>query len=577
MPRSNNREGRVPEVKKGAAARLAARIQLNHLVGYAEMMGEDALQAEREDLASLFATVVEFALALKAPLLARLGGEVDSGEPEAEVPEAAREAPLGGPDLVTLDHQIYGILYALIALVQDTKGKATASGHKELAVDADRIIEAGNSILELMAAEEGTPQGSAEGYDEAGASALRADLSSADAPAAPRPGRILIVDDNLFNRELLSRHLERQGHMVRAAGDGLAALDLLRAENFDVAIIDVMMPGMNGYQLLERIKAEEELKGVHAIVISALEDTQIIARCIQLGAEDYLPREFEPVILKARIESCLEKKRMKEEQELFMAALIEAQEKLSAELREGAAYVRGLLPGRLAFSELATDWEFIPSASLGGDVFGYHVLGGDGLGVGAGKLALYLIDVSGHGIEAALFSVTLMNMLKTQVLPGADFTDPASVLERLNASFRMEEQNNLYFTAWYGIWDHGSRRLTYASAGSPPAVLVLPDGSFEELSTGGTIVGMDPASRYDSSTAELPRGSGLYVFSDGVYEFRARDGSIYGIERFERVLVEIASGPRESPVLERLLERAKAECAGKRFPDDVSLLEVRLD
>jgi phosphoserine phosphatase RsbU/P len=551
-----------PEGHNGDAARLLARTKLNHIVAYAEMLRQDAKEASREDLSSLYSAIAEFAQALKEPLIARLAREPGDG---AE-----------GDGHEILDHQIYGILYALIGLVQDVKGKAAMSGRKDLSADSDKLLDAGNAILELMAA------GSDEGTEGAGEETTifipRSDLSSAEVSAAPRPGRILVVDDNLFNRELLSRHLERQGHKVRAAGDGLAALELLRSESFDVAIIGVMMPGMNGYQLLERIRAEDSLKGVHPIVMSALEDTQIIARCIQLGAEDYLPREFEPVILKARIESCLEKKRMKEEQELYIAALLEVQEKLSAELSGGAAYVRSLLPRRLAFPELATDWEFIPSASLGGDVFGYHMLGSDGKGVGSGKLALYLIDVSGHGIEAALFSVTLMNMLKTQVLPGADFADPASVLERLNVSFKMEEQNNLFFTAWYGVWDHGSRELTYASAGSPPALLVLPDGSSTELSSAGTIVGVDPDSHYDSCKANLPRGSGVYVFSDGAYEFRAKDGSIFGIERFERMLTEIASAPRgDRSVLGRVLQRAKAECATERFPDDLSILEVRLD
>jgi phosphoserine phosphatase RsbU/P len=406
----------------------------------------------------------------------------------------------------------------------------------------------------------------------------RTDLDAVDLDSAPRPGRILVVDDNSFNRELLSRHLERQGHEVRSASDGLSALELLRSEAFDVAIIDVMLPGMNGYQLLERMRAEAKLKGVHAIVISSLEDTQAIAHCIQLGAEDYLPREFEPVILKARIESCLEKKRMKEEQELFVAALMDAQAKLGAELRGGASYVRSLLPRRLAFPELSTDWEFIPSASLGGDVFGYHILGGGDGRIGDVKLALYLIDVSGHGIEAALFSVTLMNMLKTQVLPGADFAEPSSVLERLNASFKMEEQNNLFFTAWYGVWDHGSRELTYASAGSPPALLVLPDGSSAELSTGGMIVGADADARYVSGKVFLPRGSGLYVFSDGVYEFRAKDGSIFGLDRFARTLVAAVSSKRcGARVLDVVLEWVKSEASSKRFPDDVSLLELRFD
>jgi phosphoserine phosphatase RsbU/P len=171
-----------------------------------------------------------------------------------------------------------------------------------------------------------------------------------------------------------------------------------------------------------------------------------------------------------------------------------------------------------------------------------------------------------------------MNMLKTQVLPGADFSEPASVLDRLNASFKMEEQNNLFFTAWYGIWDRGSRELTYASAGSPPAILILPDGTSEELSTGGMIVGVESDARYDSARASIPRGSGLYVFSDGIYEFRAKDGTIFGIERFSRVLVRIASAKSDGRrVLDRILDKAKAESSSKRFPDDVSLLELRFD
>jgi sigma-B regulation protein RsbU (phosphoserine phosphatase) len=562
MPRSNRPSPAALENGDEAVPRRAspraARTKLNRLVGYADILRQDAIEAGREDLAAIFSTIAESALQLKAPLLARL-------------------ERVGGPDAAhDLDHQIYGVIYALVALIQDAKDKA-AGRDVDLGLEADRLLDASNGILELMAAEEDTLSPAVEEEAERGLGPrLSPGLDALDLSPAPRPGRILVVDDNLFNRELLSRHLERQGHQVRAAGDGLSALEILRSEPFDVAIIDVMMPGMNGYQLLERIRSEETLRGVHAIVISALEDTQIIARCIQLGAEDYLPREFEPVILKARIESCLEKKRMKEEQELYVAALVEAQESLSAELRGGASYVRSLLPERIAQPNLATDWIFIPSASLGGDVFGYHLLGGEPGKPESGKLALYLIDVSGHGIEAALFSVTLMNMLKTQVLPGADFEEPSSVLERLNASFRMEDQNNLVFTAWYGLWDQAARTLSYASAGGPPALLVLPGGDYSELSTGGMIAGVDPDARYDTARASVPPGSGLYIFSDGAYEFRARDGSIFGLERFCRLLESQAAFPRPGAgVLERVLDMAKAESGSKRFADDISLLELR--
>jgi sigma-B regulation protein RsbU (phosphoserine phosphatase) len=554
MPKSSDPD--VPEIARRNLA--VARTQINHIVGYSGILGEDALDADRGDMAKLYAAIADSAVELREPLLARLRG--------AEA-EAGREAE-------ALDREIYGILYDLIARVQSAKGEASAGGLKGLAAETERLLDQANAVLELMAALSDSAKGAAE--EEAVPLAQRKDVEDEGLEPASRPGRILVVDDNVFNREILSRHLERQGHAVRVASDGVTALEALRAESFDVAIIDVMMPGMNGYQLLERIKADASLRGVRPIVISSLEDTQTIARCIRLGAEDYLPREFEPVILKARIESCLEKKRMKEEQELYVAALLSAREKLEQELHGGADYVRSLLPNRVSSPALEIDWEFIPSASLGGDVFGYHFLdGGEGV-AGTGRLALYLIDVSGHGIEAALFSVTLMNMLKTQVLPGADFADPGSVLGALNASFRMEEQNYLFFTAWYGVWEPASRELRYSSAGSPPAILVRPDGSASSLMGSGTIVGVDPEAGYESRRADVPEGSKLYVFSDGIYEFRANDGTIFGIDRFQRLLAGAAGGRRSGPALRRILDYARAECSTESFPDDISLLEFRL-
>jgi phosphoserine phosphatase RsbU/P len=535
----------------------AARTQLNHIIGYSGILGADALDVGRGDLKELYAAIADLAAKLKAPLYSRL---------------EETEPPAGKADAAALDREIYGILYDLIARVQGARDAAASLGYKDLAAETERLLDAANSILEVLAALSDSAGGATEEEEDSPPIPRKALI---ELGGAPKPGRILVVDDNVFNREILSRHLERQGHEVRVAADGLSALELLRAESFDVAIIDVMMPGMNGYQLLERIKAEDALRGVRPIVISALEDTQTIARCIQLGAEDYLPREFEPVILKARIESCLEKKRMKEEQELYVAALVDAREKLEQELRGGAAYVRSLLPEPISGPGLAIDWEFIPSASLGGDAFGYHVVGDAGRD-GARKIAVYLIDVSGHGIEAALFSATLMNMLKAQVLQGVDFAKPASVLDGLNASFRMEEQNYLFFTAWYGVWAPAPRVLNYSSAGSPPAVLVRPDGSAIALAEGGTIVGMDPDTRYRTDAAEIPPGAGLYIFSDGIYEFRATDGSIFGLDRFRKLLAGAAAGGDRGPALRRILDCARAECSTERFPDDISILELRL-
>jgi PleD family two-component response regulator len=117
---------------------------------------------------------------------------------------------------------------------------------------------------------------------------------------------------------------------------------------------------MNGYQFLEHIKSHPELQEIHVIVVSALEESGSIARCLRLGAQDYLPREFDPVVLRARIESCLERKRLRARESLSLQALAETQRRLAAELRRAAEYVRSLLPRRVWWQELRTDGSSFP-------------------------------------------------------------------------------------------------------------------------------------------------------------------------------------------------------------------------
>jgi DNA-binding response OmpR family regulator len=127
-------------------------------------------------------------------------------------------------------------------------------------------------------------------------------------------GTILVVDDNDMNREVLARRLERQGHIVALAASGQEALDLLRAGKFDLVLLDVMMPEMNGYQVLQYMKADRVLRDIPVIMISALDEIDSVVLCIEMGAEDYLPKPFNPVLLKARIDASLEKKRLRNQE-----------------------------------------------------------------------------------------------------------------------------------------------------------------------------------------------------------------------------------------------------------------------
>lgn len=131
-------------------------------------------------------------------------------------------------------------------------------------------------------------------------------------------GKILVVDDNRINRMTLSRNLEDGGHSVALAEEGQQALELLRSQPFDVVLLDIIMPGMDGYETLERIKADPELRDIPVIVISAVEELDSAVRCIEMGAEDYLPKPFNPVLLRARLNASLQKKKLRDLEKAFL-------------------------------------------------------------------------------------------------------------------------------------------------------------------------------------------------------------------------------------------------------------------
>ena len=135
---------------------------------------------------------------------------------------------------------------------------------------------------------------------------------------AQEQGNILVVDDNRMNRIKLSRSLEQEGHAVHLAEGGEQALDVLVAQPFDVVLLDILMPGMDGFQLLEAIKLDPELRDIPVIVISALDEIESAVRCIEMGAEDYLPKPFNPVLLRARLNASLQKKRLRDLEKAYL-------------------------------------------------------------------------------------------------------------------------------------------------------------------------------------------------------------------------------------------------------------------
>ena len=131
-------------------------------------------------------------------------------------------------------------------------------------------------------------------------------------------GHILVVDDNRMNRIKLHRSLEHKGHKVGLAEDGQQALDMLKAQSYDVVLLDIIMPGMDGFQVQEIVKGDPDLRDIPVIVISALDEVDSAVRCIEMGAEDYLPKPFNPVLLQARLNASLQKKKLRDLEKAYL-------------------------------------------------------------------------------------------------------------------------------------------------------------------------------------------------------------------------------------------------------------------
>ena len=212
---------------------------------------------------------------------------------------------------------------------------------------------------------------------------------------------------------------------------------------------------------------------------------------------------------------------------------------MERELHEASAYVASILPKPINQGPVRANWFYLPSTRIGGDAFGYQMLDRK-------HFSLFLLDVSGHGTGAAMHAMTVAQVLRERVLPEVDFLDPAAVVHGLNARFQMHRNNDLFFTIWYGVYDIVDRVLLFAAAGHHAAYLLPADNRAWPplpLLTQNPIVGMLPDPEIAAAEVEIPTGSILHLFSDGVFEVIDRDGRQLGLEDILPMLPEVTGGP----------------------------------
>jgi phosphoserine phosphatase RsbU/P len=390
--------------------------------------------------------------------------------------------------------------------------------------------------------------------------------------------RILVIEDDLLFRKLLKKLLQNQGYEVFEATSAEEGLSLIPSVRPALILCDWELPTIDGISLCRKIKADPDWSDIYIIFLTAYSSAEHHVKALDSGADDFISKPIKISELSARMRAGLRVHQTLQEQRRLTQELKTQQEHLESEIAEAAEYVRSLLPAPIDDKVTARS-QFLPSRQLGGDCFDYLWLDSD-------FLAMYLLDVSGHGLGAALVSVSIQNILRAQILPDINFYQPGLVLTALNEAFAQQNEKNWlsdtsterYFTIWYGVYSYSKQLLMYSSAGHPPGLVLSghsPNHQVHRLKTPGTPIGMFADMKYKTQFFKVEPESTLYLYSDGIYELQQPNGEIWDLEGFINVVKQCHSSDSIDNS-EAIIQQVQRLQGSKDFNDDCSLLQIKL-
>ena len=381
---------------------------------------------------------------------------------------------------------------------------------------------------------------------------------------------LLVVDDIEDNRALLIARLGRLGYTdITEAENGKKALEALAARAFDLVLLDVMMPELNGYQVLERLRNDGQLARLPVIMVSALAEIESVIKCIELGAEDYLTKPINATLLKARVGASLEKKRLRDEVARHM-------ERMERELTSAREIQLGMVPSVFPEPTPACPVEVFatlePARQIGGDLY-------DVFPLESGALCFAVADVSDKGAPAALFMArakTLTRLVATLMRgPDGGSPSPSEILARVNAELCRDNEQGMFVTLFLGILDPLTGALAFCNAGHTAPYVLHPRGGVSALDgVRGKPLGIRPTLSWESSTAALAPGDGLFLFTDGITEAMDPAGALFSEERLEAALASLTASSSRA-VVQGVLDEVRRFAAGAPQSDDIAAMALR--
>jgi serine phosphatase RsbU (regulator of sigma subunit)/signal transduction histidine kinase len=576
MDRIDQRADRRTERALVAYVRQEFSAPATAIMGYAEMLMDDAVQAGREQFTIDLQRILDASRALHGLILSLLDPATNhQTDSSVHLVEFRR----------TLRHDLRTPINAIKGYGEMLREDAADGGAKSFVADLDNLLKEATLLLAridgLVTYSGGDAQpseGAAHAATEIAApTGLVQSLLKAVHPvaaneadiAAARPGRILVVDDNASNRELLSRRLQRQGHIVLQAEDGARALALVEKEAPDLVLLDLMMPDISGYDILMRLKREPRYRDIPTIMISALDELDSVVRCIEAGADDYLAKPFNPTLLRARVGASLEKKRLRDQ---VKAGL----ERLEKELDAARTLQIGMLPRTFPVWSPEQPVKVYalmePAREVGGDLY-------DCFYAAEGVFCFLVGDVSGKGAPAAMFMARTRSLVRMASelcqRTGFDELSPARIADVVNRELCQNNDESMFVTLFLGFLDTRTGLLGYINAGHPMPYFLRASGVVEQVDGKPEVpLAMRLGKVYQDQTVSFQPGDAIFVCSDGVMEAMNAAQEFYGNDRLESDLC-VASNVTPEEMVRAVKMHVDAFTGEAAKADDVTMLALR--
>lgn len=376
--------------------------------------------------------------------------------------------------------------------------------------------------------------------------------------ADPAQKDILIVDDTPANLHLLSEILAEQGYRVRPAPDGPLALAAARAEPPDLVLLDIRMPGMNGYEVCEQLKGDPRTRDIPVIFLSALDATEDKVRGFALGGVDYVTKPFHVEEVLARIQTHLTLRDLQRK-------LLDANAKMQSELDLAGEVQASFLPSE---PPEVPGWQLAvtlrPARETSGDFY-------DLIPLPKGQLAILVADVADKGVGAALYMVLTWSILRTCIAgyPG----QPERVLSVANQRILRDTQTEEFVTAFYGVLDPSTGTLVYGNAGHNPPFLFRKGQEAEGLMATGVPLGIFEDVVWEKRTMPIAEGDVLVLYTDGITEAQNDVGAFFG-ERQLLESIQAHQGRSAEEIRDALMAAVDAFVGGTPQSDDIALLTI---